>query len=76
MATLYSKIKFDRDDCAKLRDALLDSKVKSKIEEEISELEPEWRKVAEMFFEELLGATSITVETDNTDFLEAYRTAR
>ena len=76
MATLYAKTEFNCDDCAKLRDVLLDPKVKSKIESEIPELAPEWRRVAEVFFEELRGATSITVEADHMDILETYRTAK
>lgn len=70
MAILYAKTTFDKDDCSKLRDILLDPKVQSKIEEEIPELASEWRKIAEVFFEELRGATSITVEADHTDILE------
>lgn len=70
MPVFYAKTTFDKDDCSKLRDILLDPKVKLKIEEGIPELASEWRKIAEVFFEELLGATSIIIEADHTDILE------
>lgn len=70
MPMLYAKTTFDNDDCSKLRDILLDSKVKSKIEEEVPELASEWRRIAEVFFEELRGATSIVIEADHTDILD------
>lgn len=69
MAVLYAKTTFDKDDRTKLQDILLDPKVRLKIEEEIPELASEWRKIAEAFFEELRGATSIVIETDHTDIL-------
>ena len=70
MPVLYAKTTFDKDDCSKLRDILLDPKVRSKIEEAVPELASEWRKIAEVFFDELRGATSITIEADHTDILE------
>lgn len=70
MPVLYAKTTFDKDDCAKLRDILLDPKVRPRIEESIPELAPEWRKIAEVFFDELRGATTITIEADHTDILE------
>lgn len=70
MPILYAKTTFDKDDCSKLRDILLDPKVRPKIEEGVPELASEWRKIAEVFFDELRGATSITIEADHTDILE------
>lgn len=70
MPVLYAKTTFDKDDCSKLRDILLDPKVRSKIEEAVPELASEWRRIAEVFFEELRGATSITIEADHMDILE------
>ena len=70
MPVLYAKTTFDKDDCSKLRDILLDPKVRPKIEEAVPELASEWRKIAEVFFDELRGATSITIEADHTDILE------
>ena len=70
MAVLYTKTTFDDGDCSKLRDVLLDPKVRSKIENEIPELAPDWRKIAEVFFEELRGATSIVIEVDHSTDIE------
>lgn len=69
MAVLYNKTTFNEDDCSKLRDVLLDPKVRLKIEEETPELASEWRKIAAVFFEELRGATSIVIEANHTDIL-------
>lgn len=76
MAMLYAKTTFNKDDCSKLRDILLDPRVKSKIESVTPEFASEWRKIAEVFFEELRGATSITIEADHTDILETLGHAR